>query len=55
MVWIRGKDVYFVRRHRETVTCLLAKMTAILLYIHLRATTGHYGLLRRPGSSCFCE
>ena len=35
-------------------TCFLAKTTVILLYIHLRTMAGHYGYLRRPGSSCFC-
>ena len=34
-------------------TCLLAKMTVMLLHILLRATAGHYGFLRRPGSSFF--
>ena len=33
----------------------LAKTTIILLYIHLRTMAGHYGFLRRPNSSCFCE
>ena len=58
MVWIRSEDV------SETVdvllreiqkTCFLAKTTVILLYIHLRKMAGHYGFLRRPGSSFFCE
>ena len=31
----------------------LAKTTVILLYIYLRTMAGHYGFLRRPGSSRF--
>ena len=36
-------------------TCFSAKTTVILRepYIHLRTMAGHYGFLRRPGSSRF--
>ena len=50
MVWIWLKDIY-VLLGKIQKTCFLAKTTVILLYIHLRPMAGHYGFLRRPGSS----
>ena len=41
----------FARRNPENLFSLLA--TVILLYFHLRTMAGHYGFLRRPGSSYF--
>ena len=55
-VWVGldWKDVYALLGEIQK-TVILRKTTVILLYIHSRTMTCHYGFLRRPGSSCFCE
>ena len=57
---VRSHGVWFGLTEEMFMFCLaksrkLAKTTIILLYIHLRTMAGHYGFLRRPNSSCFCE
>ena len=54
-VWFGFAEKMFILFGDIQKTCFLTKVTVILLYIHLRVTAGHYGFLRRPGSSCFRE
>ena len=54
-VWFGLTENVYVLLGEIQKSFFLAKTTVILLYIRLRTMAGHYGFLRRPGSSCFCE